>query len=134
MALMNCPECGKEISDQAISCPHCGYPLQSDTTVVVIKKRTPGRGFGIAGMILGIFGVVYSFVELLALLTIRTEDTFKESGVFFGIFFAAVGLLALVFGVTARMQGHKAAKSIAAITLGCITVALSIAIILVTVL
>lgn len=29
MALINCPECGKEISDKAASCPHCGYPLPS---------------------------------------------------------------------------------------------------------
>lgn len=27
MALINCPECGKEISDQAISCPNCGTPI-----------------------------------------------------------------------------------------------------------
>jgi predicted amidophosphoribosyltransferase len=24
MALVNCPECGKEISDTADKCPHCG--------------------------------------------------------------------------------------------------------------
>ena len=24
MALISCPECGKEISDAARSCPHCG--------------------------------------------------------------------------------------------------------------
>lgn len=27
MALINCPECKKEISDKAISCPNCGIPL-----------------------------------------------------------------------------------------------------------
>lgn len=27
MALMVCPECGKMISDIAISCPNCGAPL-----------------------------------------------------------------------------------------------------------
>lgn len=27
MALINCPECGKEISDKATSCPHCGNPM-----------------------------------------------------------------------------------------------------------
>lgn len=26
MALINCPECGKEISDKAAACPHCGCP------------------------------------------------------------------------------------------------------------
>lgn len=28
MALINCPECGKEVSDKAQSCIHCGYPLK----------------------------------------------------------------------------------------------------------
>lgn len=27
MALINCPECGREISEKATSCPHCGIPL-----------------------------------------------------------------------------------------------------------
>jgi len=27
MALIACPECEKEVSDKAESCPHCGYPL-----------------------------------------------------------------------------------------------------------
>ena len=31
MALMQCPECGKEISDAANSCPHCGYPILQST-------------------------------------------------------------------------------------------------------
>lgn len=31
MALINCPECGKEISDKAISCSNCGNPIQSPT-------------------------------------------------------------------------------------------------------
>ncbi len=33
MALMNCPECSKQISDQAKSCPNCGW--------VVPKKQIP---------------------------------------------------------------------------------------------
>lgn len=28
MALINCPECNKEISDQVKNCPNCGYPLK----------------------------------------------------------------------------------------------------------
>jgi hypothetical protein len=32
MALINCPECKKEISDKAISCPNCGLPLNISTT------------------------------------------------------------------------------------------------------
>ena len=28
MALISCPECRREISDQVQSCPHCGYPIR----------------------------------------------------------------------------------------------------------
>lgn len=28
MALIKCPECGREVSDSAIVCPGCGYPIQ----------------------------------------------------------------------------------------------------------
>jgi hypothetical protein len=31
MALIKCPECGKEISDKAASCPNCGYPINAAT-------------------------------------------------------------------------------------------------------
>ena len=28
MALTTCPECEREVSDRAIACPHCGYPIR----------------------------------------------------------------------------------------------------------
>lgn len=31
MALIQCPECKKEVSDQAAVCIHCGYPLKTKT-------------------------------------------------------------------------------------------------------
>jgi hypothetical protein len=30
MALINCPECAARISDKAVACPHCGYPLATE--------------------------------------------------------------------------------------------------------
>ena len=32
MALINCIECGKEISDKATTCPNCGAPIRKDTS------------------------------------------------------------------------------------------------------
>ena len=29
MSLIQCPDCGREISDAARSCPHCGRPMRS---------------------------------------------------------------------------------------------------------
>ena len=48
--LTQCPECELQISDKAISCPHCGYPLQSEPPSKKLRKskrrkRLP-NGFG----------------------------------------------------------------------------------------
>lgn len=31
VALINCPECGKQVSSQANVCPQCGYPIKEMT-------------------------------------------------------------------------------------------------------
>ncbi|MDE6148644.1 MAG: ribosomal protein L7/L12 [Ruminococcus sp.] len=31
MSLINCPECNKQISNKAKSCPHCGFPVEEHT-------------------------------------------------------------------------------------------------------
>ncbi len=33
MALIPCPECGKEISDKVKACPYCGYPFEDSTSI-----------------------------------------------------------------------------------------------------
>ena len=33
MALTNCPECSKEVSEKAMACPNCGHPLDSNAIV-----------------------------------------------------------------------------------------------------
>lgn len=43
MALIKCSECGREISDKASSCPHCGCPVAGTEELVdksVIKEET----------------------------------------------------------------------------------------------
>ena len=35
MALMNCPECGKEISDTVAVCPNCGFALKKKKRIVL---------------------------------------------------------------------------------------------------
>lgn len=39
MALIKCPECGKEVSDQAEACIHCGYPLLKDKCVIKVDAK-----------------------------------------------------------------------------------------------
>ena len=40
MALVQCPECGKEISDQALSCPNCGYVMQKVESIEPVATKS----------------------------------------------------------------------------------------------
>ena len=59
MALIKCPECGKDVSTAAEACPHCGFPIKSnaankqkaedftkplDESWLDDWKKKPGRG------------------------------------------------------------------------------------------
>ena len=47
--LINCKECGLQISDKAIMCPHCGYPIQPEKIsrrTRSLKRRRLPNGFG----------------------------------------------------------------------------------------
>lgn len=43
MALINCSECGKEISDQAQACIHCGAPMMLINSHELKKARFTGK-------------------------------------------------------------------------------------------
>ncbi|MEG0252027.1 MAG: zinc-ribbon domain-containing protein, partial [Christensenellaceae bacterium] len=38
MALIKCPECNKDISEEAILCPQCGYPIADKIDEINAKK------------------------------------------------------------------------------------------------
>lgn len=38
MALIQCPECGREISDKVSACPHCGYPFAAQDSLPVSSE------------------------------------------------------------------------------------------------
>ncbi len=52
MALISCPECHRQISDLAVSCPHCGYPLKTIQNQKSLQRNTSKKhrrlpnGFG----------------------------------------------------------------------------------------
>lgn len=48
MALIKCPECSKEVSNKAPSCPHCGTPIaaasdQTETGVVLTTVQETSK-------------------------------------------------------------------------------------------
>lgn len=64
MALMRCPECGKEVSDTAVQCPNCGKPFGKQ----IMKGSTNNLKmlacflFGFAGIMFGGLLTFYSLI------------------------------------------------------------------------
>ena len=55
MALIACRECGKEISDQAPACPHCGAPASAAQLAVQPVKKPPTAPVWLQ-VVIGLFG------------------------------------------------------------------------------
>ena len=45
MSLISCPECDKEISDKALACPNCGYPVREG--LIGFEYRSKTKLFGL---------------------------------------------------------------------------------------
>lgn len=83
MALIACPDCGKEHSDQAVACPQCGRPNQPPSTAFdqtdkkEVQKQGKGKGclYG-CGSLLGLFVILGVIGSLLP----NTPTTTSETG------------------------------------------------------
>ena len=93
------------------------------------KRKTPGKGFAITSMIMGIFALLYSFEQiggLLGLLLYPLQPFYDYSSGATALANALSGLsggvvfvtLALVFGVVARSKGYQRDMSTAGLILG----------------
>jgi hypothetical protein len=65
MALVACGECGREVSDRAVACPHCGAPPSSASNdrPVVTTEQTGKRykAYQFAGGAVLLFGLIVMF-------------------------------------------------------------------------
>lgn len=74
MALINCPECGKEVSDQAKTCAHCGYPISSSQK----KKDGKSKPLVLKWLMLVVTTVAVLGVVVYILLTNNPEYILKK--------------------------------------------------------
>ena len=61
--LIKCPECGKEVSDNATVCVHCGYPLtqKKEAMSKEIQARRKDGLVVASNIILGVFGLLVAY-------------------------------------------------------------------------
>ena len=81
MALINCPECSKTISDQSISCPSCGFPTPSeqiDNNDLLASSRQRQKNGGCSGatifLLIIIVAIGYWLVSSYNSYTERVEE------------------------------------------------------------
>ena len=80
MALKNCPECNREISDKASACPHCGYELPKQKVSTPLGRVEKDSAKATMYMICGITAIIFGIFTI---------------GIIIGIF-AIIGGVALV--------------------------------------
>lgn len=69
MSMMKCPECGKEISDSAKTCPNCGHPIKQKKSKLII----------VLAVIMGFIALVVLASGIKDLLSARQEVAQAEN-------------------------------------------------------
>ena len=74
MALINCPECGKEISDKSEVCIHCGFPLINtkcniNGVIYDFKEELP----------IALLEKVEDYIPAVGKIQLRTSLTFADA-------------------------------------------------------
>ena len=118
MAMINCPECGKEISDKALTCPNCGAPVSNDNTVCnnhgevhtksVERGNNSLKGINLETFIFIIGGTMFDAIALFS--HHEGGKTFPPQFNFaLDMSFSTIGLICGIVGVVfaCRFMGKK---------------------------
>jgi len=70
MALIKCPECGRDISDQAPQCPGCGYAPRLPSLPPPLPAKAAGQGLAVGCIVAIAVGAVLAVIGLLTAIAI----------------------------------------------------------------
>lgn len=119
MALIVCPECGKEVSDRAAACPVCGYPFVDAKGNQTERERTTRLGKITRNPVLGVVLIIVGIVVIIfSLLIIFSFGIF---GIILGIFSMLLGG-ALIYGGFSFCKGSAKCKCPFCGKIGSITI------------
>lgn len=98
MPLTQCPTCKSEVSDHAVSCPSCGHPLKTATTVEETGKRWKAIHF---------MGAFLLITGLLALGCAAATTKYAALTFFLGFLTLPLGILLLLVARIGTWWYHK---------------------------
>ena len=117
MALIQCPECSREVSERAVACPDCGFPIAAECdqeqggAALVAGKERPVGALEVAGERTARImrtEVAQPLVEVQQARMKQEQD--KASGCSWGAFFGA--LVGLVLFFAACVPGNPKIQSV----------------------
>ena len=121
------------------------YQPQQYCPATPVKAKTPGRGFGIASMVLGIIAVLNAFslimFDLSAGVVTDIDQSITQGAAAYGmkfiltfmiVFVGILTVLSLVFGIVSVVKGYRK-TSIAGLIMGGISLVICVVSIFVTV-
>lgn len=121
MALINCPECGKQISDKAISCIYCGYPLASE-----LSKSDPTEKGGVSQSTDGQTNEKHRVrEEKLNEIKEKLSTSLKE-GPLFLVLVILGALLFIILIFYGAASTNPLVNGLTSVTLGCVLIAAEI--------
>lgn len=118
MALIKCPECGRDISDKAESCPHCGYKVGQenrnygyypgggangtsvDNDMESEKNKESAKKFAFLSLAIGIFSTLFSCTGIGILGVLGLYFASKAIKKDKKVKYATLGIALCTFGIT----------------------------------
>lgn len=126
MAIIKCPECNADISSQAKTCPHCGYPVKPEEKIssyryflcFTANDRTSALSvlLAIVAFLIVICGIIVSYKEaevveeVASWYTTRKKTNFSV-GVFLSSFLPYFVYFLLLLGVSSAVSNSNRAAS-----------------------
>lgn len=107
---IECPDCGKEISERAVSCPHCGAPNQEpapenqDTSAILCpncKKAMVQKEEKSSVSPAGLFGALLFIIGIACL-----------------FFSAPMGIIIMVLGILTGLMSNRTHSSMVCVQCG----------------
>lgn len=116
MALITCPECSKQVSDQARTCPNCGYPLESNNYQSAPQPAAPlnNQRMDVAQPNTNSAAQREEYV-------VKKDGSIKikkkrKKGCLIGTIVVGLFLFGVIYGIVYEIQKQKDASSIEGIT------------------
>lgn len=117
MALVNCRECGKEISDKASMCPNCGYtylpayPNYNQNQMLTQNNKYTHRL---------VFGIISVSLSALVILLCITENIAENFYLFGGAIYTLIPGVIILFGKKSKPATITAAAFYFYSFIGCL--------------